>query len=79
MGLELTSGEPIRGARFEQFEATVQYARRARWTSRHGAGVLRCDVPADATGTLVSFGALGHGIARDDHAAHFATDGGPPP
>jgi hypothetical protein len=35
-------------------------------------------VPADATGTLVSFGALGHGIARNDRAAHFAAEAEPP-
>ena len=50
---------------------------RARWTSRHGAGVLRCDVPADANATLVSFGAIGHGIARDERAAQLAAEAEP--
>jgi len=54
--------------------AACQRRPRVRWTSRHGAGVLRCDVPADANATLVSFGALGHGIARDERAAQLASE-----
>jgi hypothetical protein len=35
-------------------------------------------VPANASATLASFGALSHGSARDDRAAHLAAEVEPP-
>jgi len=59
----------------------MSFAARARAAPRFAAGprlknagVLRCDVPADANATLVSLGGLGHGIARDERAAQLAAE-----
>jgi hypothetical protein len=58
--------------------ADVEREPRGRWTSGHGAGVLRRDAQANASATVVSFGALGHGIAGDDRAAQLAVEAEPP-